>query len=239
MFDYSTNNTTDWVRLSSNDFWFGFVRSISPGLRRVGPKLVFAIFFFGIKNTFQGKNHTTFSLRSISRQKKLRSLILHRVPLLARYWGGHNPCEKHCTAFTDFQTQNWLFFRFFTASRFFLKRFLWFRKLAIMAGTLIYVLTLFCFLPLAGLHFRMKAAKFSSILSLVSNCRNFKEDADNCDDLGYLIPVIQWFRQSCSFSTRRVISLLTNNFFIDFTIFMDSESNPSALKVGQVPISLL
>ena len=108
-----------------------------------------------------------------------------------------------------------------------------------MAGTLIYVLSLFCFLPLAGLHFRMKAAKFSSSLSLVSNCRNFKEDADNCDDLGYLIPVIQWFRQSCSFSTRRVISFLTNNFFIDFTIFMDSESNPSALKVGQVPISLL
>ena len=60
-----------------------------------------------------------------------------------------------------------------------------------MAGTLIYVLTLFCFLPLADVHFRLKAAKFSSSLSLVSNCRNFQGDADNCDDLDYLIPVIQ------------------------------------------------
>ena len=35
MFDYRTNRTTiqpgDWVRLSSIDFWFGFVRLATPG----------------------------------------------------------------------------------------------------------------------------------------------------------------------------------------------------------------
>ena len=72
MFDYSTNNTTDWVRLSSNDFWFGFVRSTTPGLRRVGPKLVFAIFFSGIKNTFQEKKSHHVQSRKYLWTKKIK-----------------------------------------------------------------------------------------------------------------------------------------------------------------------
>ena len=69
---------------------------------------------------------------------------------------------------------------------------------AIMAATLFYVLALLCFSPLAGLHFRLQAAKFSSSLSMVLNCGNFKGDVDNYGDLGYFILVIRVlnFRQS-------------------------------------------
>ena len=69
---------------------------------------------------------------------------------------------------------------------------------AIMAATLFYVLALLCFSLLAGLHFRLQAAKFSSSLSMVLNCGNFKGDVDNCGDLGYFILVIRVlnFRQS-------------------------------------------
>ena len=51
---------------------------------------------------------------------------------------------------------------------------------------------------LASLHFRLQAAKFSSSLSMVLNCGNFKGDVDNCGDLGYFILVIRVlnFRQS-------------------------------------------
>ena len=112
MFDYPTKNFTDWVRLSSFDFWFGFVRSTTPGLRRVGPKLVFPIFFRDKKYISRKKSHHVQSRRYLW-TKRLRILILHHVPLLARYWGGHISSYKHCTTFTDFQTQNWLFFSFF------------------------------------------------------------------------------------------------------------------------------
>ena len=159
MFVYPTKNFTDWVRLSSFDFWFGFVRSTTSGLRRVGPKLVFPIFFRDKKYISRKKSHHVQSRRYLW-TKRLRILILHHVPLLARYWGGHISSYKHCTTFTDFQTQNWLFYSFFTASRFFLKRFLWFRKLAIMAGTLIYVLTLFCFYGLPVSTFDWKQPNF-------------------------------------------------------------------------------
>ena len=68
----------------------------------------------------------------------------------------------------------------------------------IMAATLFYVLALLCFSLLAGLHFRLQAAKFSCSLSMVLNCGNFKGDVDNCGDLGYFILVIRVlnFRQS-------------------------------------------
>ena len=70
---------------------------------------------------------------------------------------------------------------------------------AIMAATLFYVLALLCFSPLAGLHFRLQAVKFSSSLSMVLNCGNFKGDVDNYGDLAqYFILVIRVlnFRQS-------------------------------------------
>ena len=82
MFDYPTNNTTDWVRLSSIDFWFGFVRSTTPGLRRVGPKLVFPNFFRDKKYISRKKSHHVQSRRYLW-TKKLRILILYHVP--ARY----------------------------------------------------------------------------------------------------------------------------------------------------------
>ena len=56
-FDYvrlpnqSKNNPTDWVRLSSIDFWFGFIRLATPGIVRITRKgtrnYLFALSQFG------------------------------------------------------------------------------------------------------------------------------------------------------------------------------------------------
>ena len=97
MFDYRTNNTTDWVRFSSVDY---------AGFETRGAETVFSNFFFGTKNTFQEKNHTTFSLGGISGQKiKDFDFASWATPCSILRWTF--PLTNIVpAALTDFQTQN-------------------------------------------------------------------------------------------------------------------------------------